>query len=70
MTKENLIKLLEAMSDNCYDCHKAFKADRQWKFAATYMGEHMAFDLVLSLLTDPDFAKSIWEIFFPEEVMT
>lgn len=70
MTIENLRKLLEALDNNAYACHKSFKADRKRKLAATYMGEHLAFDLVLGLLTDPDFAKSIWEIFLPEEVMT
>ena len=67
MSKENLIKLLQAMSDNSYDLHKIFQADRKWKMSAIYLAESSAYDTMLNLLTKPDFAKEMWKLFFPGE---
>lgn len=67
MRKENLIKLLQAMSDSSYNVHNIFHDDRKWKMSAAYLAESAAYDTVIYLLTKPDFAEEMWKTFFPGE---
>lgn len=69
MTKENLIKLLRVMRDQDWRLHESFKRDRKWAMAKLYLGEGDGYDTVIDLLTDPDYAQTIWELFIPDEPM-
>lgn len=67
MRKENLIKLLQAMSDSSYNVHNVFRSDRKWSMAKQMLSESIAYDTVIRLLTDPEYAKEMWKLFFPGE---
>lgn len=70
MTKENLIKLLKERAECAYKNAQYFKEDRKRKMTERYTGEWLAFAEVVTILENPEFAKDIWNIYFPEEVMT
>ena len=63
LTKDDLVKLLTAMRDNSRFVHKEFHKDRKWSMSKMFLGESSAYDSVIMILTKPEFADKMWDIF-------
>ena len=61
MKKTDLIKLLKAMEDNARACSKSVEDE---KFATQLHSEAMAYNTVITLLTNKAFASDIANIYF------
>ena len=60
---EIVVKTLEEMKETSWTCYKEFKKDRKHAMANRYFGEYTAFTSALRMLSDPDYAKRMAEIF-------
>lgn len=63
LNKEDLVKLLTAMRDNSQFCSDVFHKDRSWSMSNLYRGEASAFDTAIRVLTKPEYAEHMWNIF-------
>ena len=60
---ESIIKTLEEMKETSWTCYKEFKKDRKHAMANRFFGEYNAYDSALRMISEPDFAKRMAEIF-------
>ena len=67
MDKTEIIKLLEAMRDSADYCYDRFKKERKHAAKNHYFGEYLAFDEVIRILTKPEFAEKMKNIYLGSE---
>lgn len=65
MKKTDLIALLQAMADNSRHVSSEMEKDGEKTFARQLMCEVSALENVVMILERPNYAKKLFEIYFP-----
>ena len=62
-TKQNVLKVLKAMSDRKYDLAKMFQEKGSNELYDEYMNEVVVIERTINMLENPEFFKEIAEIY-------